>query len=714
MGFTSANLTGGGRTARYQFSYDDTFSAIDGWQRTSQVMAACDDDFTLMQSWFAGVGFGFSLPMNVQIANATGGASWQDPPDITKNVGFTPTVTINPGTGATPNFIRFLLVAEVVEMFMASQGDTWFESTSLFFGADEGSKGEGLSRFLSVQLLLTRGIAEHFGGFDVTKFWMNAPGRPNFVDSNPDDNQPDVTTGCTAAFIWFLHSQLGFSIPQIIAAGSGTLGGVFQNLTGKTGGFAAFSTLVNTFYPPGITYHPLTDAIFPVPHLSSLQDVQINSGDSQNERILTLDSTALAEVVVSLSSDNPSVLSVPSQVTLQPGTWATGINLSAAAVTGPTQTVAIHASYAGTRLSANVTIVPRSSLLEGRVTDTAMNPIADATIELFASSPITQVTGNTMQLSTDANGFYQAPAITPQFYDVQAIKSGYVTGDAKITVGLGTPVTTQNFMLAKSLAFTVKGIVSAQGGAAGLAGAAVRLAINSPVPGNLTTVTDINGSYSFNYNPGSYAGDYTLGATLAGYEPATVTFTVTNGATLVENLVLLALGAVSGTVRDTGGAAIATATVAVGTISAHTSAGGVYSLAGLTPGANLVAANAPGFDGVQVQVMISPGAHVVHDIALTTASASVTGTVTRADSGDTISGEQVAILGAGTAVTAADGTYTVTHVPSGNLQATASAHLLKPQTVSVHVIVAQVLEQDFALAPIHPVPPPRGGTGQPM
>jgi hypothetical protein len=172
MGFTSANLSNGGQTSRYQFSYDETFSAIDGRQRTGQVMATCDGDFALMQSWFTGVGFGFSLPMNVQIANATGGASWQDPPDSEKTFGFTPTVTINPGTGTTANFIRFLLVAEVVEMFMASQGSTWFESTSFFSGADEGSKGEGLSRFLSVQFLLKRSIPEHFGGFDVTSLWL--------------------------------------------------------------------------------------------------------------------------------------------------------------------------------------------------------------------------------------------------------------------------------------------------------------------------------------------------------------------------------------------------------------------------------------------------------------------------------------------------------------------------------------------------------------
>jgi len=153
MGFTSAQLANGGRTAHYQISYDDTFSAADGWVRAAQLMDNCEDDFNLMQEWFSGVNFQFSFPINVQIANATGGASWNDPPNIALPFGYSPTVTINPGTGTTANFIRYLLVSEVTEMFMASQNKGWFESSSVFSGADEGSKGEGLSRFLATSSL---------------------------------------------------------------------------------------------------------------------------------------------------------------------------------------------------------------------------------------------------------------------------------------------------------------------------------------------------------------------------------------------------------------------------------------------------------------------------------------------------------------------------------------------------------------------------------
>jgi hypothetical protein len=132
----------------------------------------------------------------------------------------------------------------------------------------------------------------------------------------------DVTNGCTTCFLYYLQNQLGFS-NAIIAAAGPTLANDYRNLTGKSYAWQSFISLVNTFYPPGITYNPSSDAIFPVAHLSNLDNADIISGASMNEQILSLDTQALAEVVVSLSSDNPAILSVSPNVTLQPGTWAT-------------------------------------------------------------------------------------------------------------------------------------------------------------------------------------------------------------------------------------------------------------------------------------------------------------------------------------------------------------------------------------------------------
>jgi len=712
MGFTSAQLTNGGRTAHYQISYDETFSAADGWVRAAQLMENCEDDFQLMQDWFSGVNFEFSFPINVQIVNATGGASWNDPPNISLPFGYSPTVTINPGTGTSSKFVRYLLVSEVTEMFMASQNKGWYQGASLFHGADEGSKGEGLSRFLGFQLTLARAFNERYAGFEVVRIWLNAAGRPNFVDNNPDDNQPDITTGCTTCFLYYLHNQLGFSINAIIAAGDATLGAVYRNLTGKNDGWQSFISLVNTFYPPGITYNPNGDAIFPVARLANLGTAQILSGESLNDRILSLDGTALAEVVVSLASDNPTVLTVPRQITLQPGTWSAGINLAAAAITGPVQTVAIHATYAGTRLSSAVQILPRQSVLEGQVTDSALHPLADATVFLSADAPITSESGNTLQLSTDANGFYKTPAIAPQLYQVQAIQSEFVPAQASVSVNVGVPFTTQNFVLVASKPFTINGDVSSQAGAP-LMGATVTLDIGSPVPGRSQVITAANGGYTISNDPGSYNGAYTLTAAMAGFMSSSVTLTIPNGATLIERFVLAPLGSLSGTVSDTHGTPIAGATVTAGTVSGYSGPTGAYSLASLDPGPTAVATTAPGFDPAQTQVMVAPGAHVVLNIALTAASATVTGTVTTDDDGSPVIHASVVVVGSAATQTDNTGSYTVSHVPAGDHDVMASDNRFRPQTAPIHVIAQQTLRQDFALESLHPMPP-RGPGGQPM
>jgi hypothetical protein len=73
--------------------------------------------------------------------------------------GTSPTVTITPGDGAPVDLIRYLLVSEVTEMFMASaRNGFWFGNTGVVWQANEGSKGEGLSRFLGVQFQLANGL----------------------------------------------------------------------------------------------------------------------------------------------------------------------------------------------------------------------------------------------------------------------------------------------------------------------------------------------------------------------------------------------------------------------------------------------------------------------------------------------------------------------------------------------------------------------------
>ena len=705
MGFTSAGLANGGQTSHYQISYDDTFSAADGVTRAAQLMDTCEQDFDLMQSWFAGVNFQFSFPISVQITNATGGAGWNDPPNIALPFGYSPTVAIKCGTGTTVDFIRYLLVSEVTEMFMASKNNGWFQSSSLFQGADEGSKGEGLSRFLGFQYKLANGTQNlRFTGFEIVWRWLNSATRPNFVDNNPDDNNPDVTNGCTTCFIYFLHNQLGFSIQAIINAGAATLAGVYTNLTGKTDAWQSFSDLVNTHYPLGVTYNPAGDNIFPVPNLNLLSDAQLPSGANQTLRILALDTQAPAEVTVTLTSDNPALLSVPAQLTFPVGDWSIGVDLQAAVVPGPPQSVNIHASYAGKTLTSNVQVLPRASIIAGQVTDSAFHGIGDATVMIQSDTAISPTIGTSLQLSTDGNGFFETPAVLPHFYTITATQSGYVPSTTGVTVNEGVPVTTVNFALATTKSFTIIGTVT-DPKATPIAGATITLNQNSPIPGRIQIKTDANGHYSVSMNPGPYNGTFTISADDAGYVSDSVTITIPNGATITENFVLSPLGVLTGTIADAGKTPVAGATVTVGALSTQSVAGGHYAVAGLNPGVNDVTVRAIGFNGAEISVMITSGATTTQDFILVKASAVITGTVTNANDGSPLSGVSVAAASHSTK-TDANGTYTIANVPAGQVQVTASAVRYHAEHAVVQVTDHQTVTVDFQLSSLRQPPGP--------
>jgi hypothetical protein len=238
MAPTSNGLTNGGQTTHYQFTYDDSLGGAGGIEpaRTNQVIANCEADFNLMSGWFNNIALDVNFRIPVNVTQNTGGASWS-------LSGGNLTVTINPGTGAQ-GFVRYLLVSEMTEQFMRAQGLGWYGQNT------EGSQGEGLSRFLAAQFLAVNGLGAVPAGFLNSNAWLNSP-RQDFVNNiNYTDDGPDAITGCALLFIYYLFSQLGFTVNQIVAAGANTLGGVYRNLTGDTADpFPFFKQLCDTAFP---------------------------------------------------------------------------------------------------------------------------------------------------------------------------------------------------------------------------------------------------------------------------------------------------------------------------------------------------------------------------------------------------------------------------------------------------------------------------------
>ena len=257
MTLTTTGLTKGGTTTHYQFQYDDSLSAPinpGGPEpaRTIAVIAACENDFNLMSGWFGNVAPDVNVPIPVNVTQFGGGASWS-------LRGRNLTITINPFLGDA-TLVRYLLVAEMTEQFMRAQGRGWYGTGT------EGSEGEGLSRFLAAQFLAVNGLGNPPAGFTNSNLWM-ASSRADYVNFiNPTDDGPDIITGCSLLFIWYLFSQLSFGVNAIVAAGASTLGGVYRNLTGDPADpFPPFKRLLDYYFPgTRTTSGPNPDNPFPL------------------------------------------------------------------------------------------------------------------------------------------------------------------------------------------------------------------------------------------------------------------------------------------------------------------------------------------------------------------------------------------------------------------------------------------------------------------
>jgi hypothetical protein len=224
-----------GTTTHCQISYDDSLSPADGAQRAAALVGACEADYAIMSAWFGGISLTYPYPIQVHIDGGSyASASWGPP------------ISLKAGNGSSLDVVRYLLVAEVVEMFMLAQNKGWFASD----GTNEGSAGEGLSRVLSAEFLHQTGLGANMAGFDTARLWLNSD-RADFVNGvDEHDHSPDAKSGCATLFINYLSYQLGYDIKRVIAAAAPTLAGVYRNLTGDaTDPFPAFRTQLDRAFP---------------------------------------------------------------------------------------------------------------------------------------------------------------------------------------------------------------------------------------------------------------------------------------------------------------------------------------------------------------------------------------------------------------------------------------------------------------------------------
>lgn len=233
-----------GSSTHYSISWDNNPNPVgapaltqaDGPVRAQQLLAVCEQDYNRIAAWFPGFSIPFGLPVAVNIVpGGYAGAGWGPP------------ISLRPGNGSNLNVVRYLLTAEVVEMFMLAQNKGWFAAD----GSNEGSAGEGLSRFLSNEFLFEAGLGSSMPGFDTAGLWLNSP-RLDFVNNiDQHDHAPDAKSGCATLFLYYLSYQLGYNIQRIVAAAAPTLSGVYRNLTGNAADpFPAFKQMLDKAFPP--------------------------------------------------------------------------------------------------------------------------------------------------------------------------------------------------------------------------------------------------------------------------------------------------------------------------------------------------------------------------------------------------------------------------------------------------------------------------------
>lgn len=141
---------------------------------------------------------------------------------------------------------------------------------------------------------------------------------------------------------------------------------------------------------------------------------------------------------------------------------------------------------------------------------------------------------------------------------------------------------------------------------------------------------------------------------------------------------------VSGVVRTAAGAAIAGATVRIGTASTTSAANGSFALQNVPVGSVTITTTATGYDPRSDNVTLVAGTNT-HDVVLTlTPTATVSGIVT-ADTGTVVAGATVSI-GSATTTTGADGRFTLQNLPVASATIAATAPGFFPKSASVTLV----------------------------
>jgi hypothetical protein len=246
-------------TTDFVIHYDDTAVPV---ARAQDLQAICEGEFNVLTDWF-GIKNAFGPQDQIQVyldvldpKKAGNNGGYQS--NGGSNMHLNPQVA-NPSQVNAAAIVKLLFVAELVEIFMSYNNQK--TGTSTWVAGD--SNGEGLSQLCSIERV-REGHYLYYGD-SMVDYWLQWPAltppnggiapaaRKNVIDSADPTDKNWWSFGGALLFLYYLKTQLGHSVPQIIQKGGSKLEETYQNLTGQSGGLNAMNTLINRFFPVGST-----------------------------------------------------------------------------------------------------------------------------------------------------------------------------------------------------------------------------------------------------------------------------------------------------------------------------------------------------------------------------------------------------------------------------------------------------------------------------
>ncbi|WP_129729008.1 carboxypeptidase regulatory-like domain-containing protein, partial [Ectobacillus funiculus] len=254
---------------------------------------------------------------------------------------------------------------------------------------------------------------------------------------------------------------------------------------------------------------------------------------------------------------------------------------------------------------------------------------------------------------SDGSGQFLINGLTPGSYRAVASADGFSTDAANFTIEPGN-TTTLSFALAPNPATLTGTVTDAQTGTP-IAGAGVVMVIQGSGIIVASTQTDQTGNYVLT---GIAPGSYNVVISAANFTSQTVSVNLTAGETETVNVALTPNPAtITGTVRDAiTGNVLSNALIQIfngqGSFLASmlTDVNGQYTISGLPEGMLSIQASAPNFASDMKVITLTPGETETVDFALAPNPASLTGSVTDAQTGAPLPGTVVQVFIAGTAV----------------------------------------------------------------